>query len=221
MKKFFLILSTSIFFFGCEKKDNQSTSEPDVFYFKGSIDGTSVNWTILPDNNVGGYALANTGNGIFSNDCLNYFCREVSEGATIYANGPQNNQPSNGLHIYFKQATRDINFDHSEIRTWLRPGRKSFGLERRNINSPIQDGIIINYVGPESHGGGSSLEWGDQDGSYFESIELKDASPDKPYEKTWKVNFSCKLYSLNGCWPNTTTTVINITGEAFLPVFAK
>jgi len=52
-------------------------------------------------------------------------------------------------------------------------------------------------------------------------VELKDAATDKPYMKTWKARFSCKLFQPNGCVPGAPTAIINISGELYLPVFER
>jgi hypothetical protein len=222
MKKILISVILAFIYFSCSKKEIRETSSPqDIFYFSGTVNGIAVNWTTPCNDPSGSRANAMTSEGILSNDCINTFCKEVTEGGSINSTPAINYQSPNGISVYFIQATKK-DWDFSEIRTLFNPGFKPFACYRRNINSPVHNGIFISYTDADNHGWDSSLEWGDQDGSSFESVELKDAAPGKPYEKIWKARFSCKLYQVHGCAPDPVITdMIPISGEIYIPVFSK
>jgi len=233
MKRLALFLLIAFSFFACKKQDAsaKNSSPDDVFYFKGVINGVSYSWSRpyrAGDDqsliNFGSTRVSMSSGGTFVTDCGNVYCGAVSEGADIYSKPVVNNSPSNVIYIEFVQATHGFNGtdnDFADVRASLEPGMKSFAFNRRSIDAPVRDGIFISYADAESHGWDSSIEWGSQDGSSFESLELIDASPDKPYLKTWKARFSCKLFQPNGCVPGVPTAIIEISGELYLPVFER
>lgn len=233
MKKMISPLLVVLLFSNCSKT---STSDPvypdDVFYFQGVINGISYKWTQTYHVSDQGESLINfgtqrgvfAGSGQFWSDCGNIYCKQLGEAVSIYSEPTVDNRLANALSVQFEKAATRFDPDGkdvAEVRSWLDPGMKSFAFNRRSSDAPIHDGVFINYSDANSEGWDSSIEWGDQDGSSFESIELKDATPDKPYLKTWKASFSCKLFQHNGCVPGAPTKVITISGELYVPVFAR
>jgi hypothetical protein len=216
VKKLLLFLILPVFW-ACKKETKNSAAIiPDKFYFKGIVNGTFVNWSSdnLPDFRVG---VMDQDVSLLSDDCINSFCKELQIGALIHTHLSVNGDASNSIQIFFTQAIKTT--DETEIKSWFSPGLKTFGSNRIYLNDPIQDGIVINYA--DSRGWSSNIKWGDQNGSSFESVELKDATTDKSYQKIWKAKFSCKLYTTT-CLPGATWEMITIAdGEICVPVFLK
>ncbi|SRR5258705_4938301 len=219
MKKLLFILLLPIFF-GCKKETTNSadpvSSPPDNFYLKGTINGVNVNWSSENTTGFKAKPMKEDGIGIISNDCNNTFCKELELIARIFTQPTVNAT----IMLAFTHAVKAEDF--STIRTWLDPGIRPFGSFRMRISDPINDGVVIDYIDGNGRGWISDLRVSDQNGSSFESVELKNAAPDKPYQKIWTARFSCKLYSTISCPPNVTYEMIRITdAEIQIPVFPK
>jgi len=225
MKKLFFVFLLPIFF-GCKKESTNSadpvSSPPDNFYIKGTVNGVNVNWS---SENTAGFKADPMDErlGILSNDCNNTFCKTLGLTTRIFTQPVVNAQTPSTLELVFTNAAKTEDF--TTIRSWLDPGYRPFAACRCNmsdISRPIHDGILIYYTDENRRSWFSDIRIADQDGSSFESVELKNAAPDKPYQKIWTARFSCKLYSTVSCPPNVTYESIRITdAEIQIPVFPK
>lgn len=208
MPKFLPAVFLAVFFFSCSKNDSDelawsaqnrasSLSQTDHFYFRGVINGESVSWVIEDQNDTGTPYKYNPAYGIGE---LSPGCRE-GECSFIIANTLIQKNNSGAIPQiaagFVVATTKD---DGSRVRPWFLPGNKEFGKPRFSLSDPIKNGVYVYYIDKNNKEWVSHYGSGNQEGSFFESVELKD-EPDAAvihYEKKWKARFTAKVYDRDG-----------------------
>jgi hypothetical protein len=199
----------------CKKESNNSQQDQsENFYFKGTINGVPITWSLDNSSEFTASAISDDGK---LNDCTGSLCGIYDEGSNIVLHKLPALSSEVSMGIFYSMSVNGGE-DRSGIKSYLEPGPKSFGSERMYVMDPVQNGFIIDYADETGKGWGSDLKSGSQEGSSFQSISLEDAPSGKTYSKIWNAKFSCKLYS-NHCDPGVPPDIINIEGEIRTPVF--
>lgn len=193
MKNAAYLLLLTVILGSCKK----NLSDKDPFYFKGKINGQSVNWVVPFNDQKAKYAalLQTPGGGLVP---AVYWCgsdryEPGTEGAMIREYGAPNG--ANTIAVGFTKSFEPG--EHSRaLRSWFTNGPKSYGSTFISCTAPVVPGITISYT--DATGKDWESSHGDRSSNYFEQISLEDELRIHTYYKKWKVKFSCKLYDTNG-----------------------
>jgi hypothetical protein len=207
-----IIIGVSIFLIGCKKGDKPDLTEK--YYFNGTIDNNPVGWalnaTADPALNSGDtsryFSLATYFYSQWGFDCITTDCYDDAAGILVRErNGPN----PRAIEVYYLLAAKTYDLD--QIKPFLAPGSKPYGIERTSIYNQTKNGVLIRYT---ENGTTWTSETGDQTGSTFESVEFKKATTNNDrYSNVWKARFSCTVY--NCCLPPKTLQNCEIYGPAF------
>ena len=205
--------------FGC-KKQQGSKPPVDPFYFKGKINGQSVEWIAPFNNSITGGTIQYKTTVIAPENAVNPLqnCSPTDlpyqyfEGCQIYEfNGTDIDPSKNVLQVAFALQTND-RLSAPSLRSWFTNGPKNFGLARVNCSDQGENGVVIFYRDATGKWWFTTKETGSI--SQFTQLALEDETRDKAtHLKKWKVQFSCKLSDGNG------NQITLSDCELYVPVF--
>lgn len=204
--------------FGCKKQGSKPPVDP--FYFKGKINGQSVEWIAPFNNTATGGTIQYKTRVIAPENAVNPLqnCSPADlpyqyfEGCQIYEfNGTDINPPKNVLHVVLGLQTND-RLSAPSLRSAFTNGPKTYGFARIQCSDPGENGVVIFYRDAAGKWWLTTKETIST--SQFTQLSLEDEKRDnETHIKKWKVQFSCKLYDGNG------NQVTLSDCELYVPVF--
>ena len=214
MKTLLLTSIIIVLIASCKKTSVQIQPPKDEFYFKGMVNGQYINWSL---NANPGLECDHYGGPYFRPDSGILKVVKYEMGARIIESQFQGNI-LNEISISYLSPIKPSSFNY--VINSFGAGLKQFANVSFTNTDSVTEGMVIYYTDSTTYVSG----FGDQSTSSFETISLKDATPDKEYTKIWTARFSCKVYEPYGCYDTVyhPTKILEIKdAEVCLPLFTK
>lgn len=181
---FTVILLPSLFIFSGCKKDKNSTTDTNTYYYKANIGGTQYSQTVTASNGyIAGSSLGGTDDVTVSADVS-------PENSPYPANSTSLGITKGILHNYLS-TTND------QFKSYFNPGTFSFTTGPDYDPFKNGDGFIISWTDNAGTEWNTTSGSGDQTNSTIKIISVQDAQSLVNYYIMVKLQFSCKLYNIN------------------------
>jgi hypothetical protein len=177
------------------------------FYYKLTLAGTNYSQDVTSTNNyIADAGVAGTPDAMFAGG-ISYNTSTLPAGATEFG------ITKGTLHNYTETQ--------AEFKQFFSPGNYPYATINSTGTGLTNDGIALTWIEPGGNDSWSTLDGSLQSGSTFKIVSATEVTDASGYYLKVKVQFTCKLYSINGISNGQLISKAVTNGEAVVKFVMK